>query len=48
MWDTRNWELSLKASNPVEAFKEYMAEKKTAQTSVTIDELPNKDWLRAT
>lgn len=49
LWDERNWLLSLKGDKPVEHFMEYLREKKSSKTAVSIDELPKEQssWLRA-
>lgn len=48
LWDQRQWELAQKATNPVEAYQEFVKAK--ADPPTKIDELPKEqqDWLRAT
>lgn len=47
-WDERNWGMALKMPNPPEAYAEYKAMVDSEEETVPIDDLPNKDWLRAT
>lgn len=49
-WDQRNWELSLLADKPVEAYNAGLQERKSLANATPVDELPEheQNWLRAT
>lgn len=48
-WDQRNWELSLKADNPVETYMKSVEERRLSKDAVSIDDLSKEEqaWYRA-
>lgn len=50
LWDSRNWQLALATTNPVENYNKAKEESRQAEKGTPIDELTKteKDWLRST
>jgi hypothetical protein len=46
-WEDRNWQLALLTKNPMETYQNYKDSEAAVDSPTIIEDLPNKEWLRA-